>query len=137
MPSTQPTEPTADQEQSPCSTPDSEYAEFYDQSIMSLDGVFISGAGDVVIPEKHFGMFPWHRLDIRDSNVSGLSAGGHPLQSHQWTLCFWLTNEQGEIHPLLRQYRWVIPESLHILMQWCKSNAENDLKYKLRRLIGA
>lgn len=120
-----------------CSTPEPEYSEFYDREIMELDGVFVSGGGDVVIPEKHFGKFPWEKLRIRDSNISSLSAGGSPLRSFEQTICFWLTNNRGDIHPLLRQYRWVIPASLAELMEWCKENAESELKYQLRKLIGA
>lgn len=119
-----------------CSTSETDYDEFFDQSIMSLDGVFISGAGDVVIPEKHFGLFQWDKLNISDTNTCTLSSGGYPLHNGQWTLCFWMINASGKIHPLARQYRWVIPESLNVLMRWCKENAEDDLKHKLRSLIG-
>jgi hypothetical protein len=113
-----------------------EYLEFYDKNIMSLDGIIISSFGDVIIPEKHFGLFPWNELNIRDSNTSTLSAGGYPLKDYQWTICFWLKNENGDTHPCLYQYRWCIPAQLLDLMNWCKDFERNDLQNKLKSLLG-
>ncbi len=112
-----------------------EWAEYYDPKIMSLDGVFISGLGDVVIPVKHFGLFPWEKFNVLDSNLSTIRSGGHPLRDNEWTLCFWLTNSNGDSHPLLKQYRWCIPEGLFDLLEWCRKRGIDDLQSKLKNLL--
>lgn len=122
-----------DAEHSP--TPEPEYAEYYDQSIMSLKGVSISSAGDVLIPVTHFGLFPWDKLDMANSNYSTLIRGGHPLTSRQWTLCFWLTNKEGVVHPLARRNRWVMPEGLVGFMEWARRSGKSDLKCKIRKFV--
>lgn len=115
---------------------DLEHIEFYDQEIMSLDGVFISAHGDVIIPVKHFSKFPWEKLNMGDSNVSSLSAGGHPLRDYEWTLNFWLTNSEGKFHPMVRQYRWCLPQGLVDFMTWNQERAVDKLQMQLKHLLG-
>ena len=109
---------------------------YFDPTIMKLDGIVFSGLGDVIIPMKHFGMFPWNEFNIRDSNVSGVSSGGYPLKDHECTFCLWVKDKRGEIHKSLKQYRWCIPESLTDFIRYCKERGRMEIQSELQSLIG-
>ena len=114
-----------------------EYKEFYDDSIVGLPGAFFSSAGDLVLPVENFGQFPWHTVDIQDINSWSMSAGGHPLFTNEWTLCKFVEAKEKVLHPLCRQYRWIMPNGLVGIIESRYQQGRIDLQYDLRKLIGA
>ncbi len=113
-----------------------EYKEFYDDSIVGLPGAFFSSAGDLVLPVENFGNFPWDSVNVLDTNTWSMSAGGHPLHSDEWTLCQFVQKGKDN-HPLLVQYRWIMPNSLVGLLQRRYQDGRNDIAIEIRNLIGA
>lgn len=114
-----------------------EYKEFYDDSIVRLPGAFFSSAGDLVLPVENFGQFPWIIDDTSDQSLPTISGGGHPLYDYEWTLCKWVETKDKVAHPLCRQYRWIIPKGLVVIIESRYKQGRIDLQSELRNLIGA